>query len=133
DWGGVSVDKDPGASEQIKFRIVGRQGLKLVIDEEENKVQRELAEVLAKEREAREKVAALEKKMRRGEELNAEDRSQLLQAELQQREEVRKKVGDEKEGLRAQVARLREALAQNNMENSSASERMENMARELDR
>ncbi len=133
DFDDVTEDKEPGASEKITIRIVGREGLNLAVTEEENKVQRELTELLAKEREAREKVAAVEKKLRRGEKLDAEDRNQLIQAEMQQREEVRKKVGDDKEGLRSRVARLLEALEQNGQRNSSAADRMEHVAKELDR
>ncbi len=58
--------------------------------------------------------------------------SQLSEAE-QLQQQIRERVGDRKEGLRAEVERLRQTLQQNNMENSNAMMRMTNVANELDR
>jgi hypothetical protein len=58
--------------------------------------------------------------------------SQLSEAE-QLQQQIRERVGDRKEGLRAEVERLRQTLRQNNMENSNAMMRMTAVANELDR
>lgn len=52
-------------------------------------------------------------------------------AQLQQK--IRERVGNEREGLRAELDRVREMLRQNGMENSNAMERMTRVAREIDR
>jgi hypothetical protein len=132
DFDDVTANKEPGRSHQVEVRIVGRDALEVVLNQEQNRIQQELARLLEKQREAHDKTTAVEKKLRRGERPSAEDTEKLLQAE-QLQQQIRERVGDRKEGLRAEVARLRETLKQNGLRNSAAQMHMDKVARELDR
>lgn len=57
---------------------------------------------------------------------------QLGEAE-QLQQQIRERVGNDREGLRAEVDRLRETLKQNHLDNTNAMERMKRVANELDR
>ena len=57
---------------------------------------------------------------------------ELLQAE-QLQQQIRERVGTQKEGLRADLNRLLATLDQNGMRKSAARDRMSDVARELDR
>ncbi|MFO0842914.1 MAG: hypothetical protein U0797_11040 [Gemmataceae bacterium] len=57
---------------------------------------------------------------------------QLAEAE-QLQQQIRERFGDDKEGLRAEIERVRDTLRQNNMENTNAMERMSRLAKELNR
>lgn len=89
--------------------------------------------------EAREKhraqAQALQAEAQKQDALARELKRQAMQlpeaAQLQQK--IRERVGNEREGLRAELDRLREMLRQNSMENSNAMERMSRVAREIDR
>src|SRR5262249_2253264 len=61
-----------------------------------------------------------------------DDIAKLLQAE-QTQQQMHERVGDDKEGLRAEVDRVLETLKQNQIQNSAIKERMQDVQRELDR
>lgn len=132
DFDDVTVDKAPGRSHQVEIRIVGREALNAVVSQEETQVQQDIVRLREKEREALKKVEEVEKKLRKGEKLTPEDMEKLVQAE-QLQQQIRERVGDRKEGLRADVQRLRETLAQNGQRNSAARDRMDMVAKELER
>jgi hypothetical protein len=132
DFDDVTVDKQPGRSHQVEVRIVARDALELALNQEQGRVQQELVRLREKEREAREKVAAIEKKLRKGEKLAVEDVEQIIQAE-QLQQQIRERVGTPREGLRAEVERVRETLRQNGLRNTNARDRMDQVARELER
>src|SRR5262249_41633145 len=64
--------------------------------------------------------------------LRDEDIQQLFQAE-QLQQQINARVGTPREGLRAEVARILQALADNRVPRSGAQERMETVATELER
>lgn len=83
----------------------------------------------------REKAAELIEKAEKLRKEAAELRRQAAQlAEaMEMQQQVRERVGTEKDGLRSEVDRLRDTLKQNGMENSSAAERMAQVQKELER
>ena len=86
----------------------------------------------AKHEEAAAELQAEAKKLEaRAQELKKQS-TQVSEAE-QLQQQVREKIGNEKEGLRAEIEKLRETLRQNGMANSNAMERMKAVSRELDR
>ena len=126
------VNKEPGRSHQVEIRIVGREELDLVLNQEQSRIQQDLVRLREKEREAVQKVTAAENKLKKGEPLTPEELDQLLQAE-QLQQQIRERVGDRKEGLRAEVERVLDTLKQNGMQSSGARERMKRVERELGR
>jgi hypothetical protein len=81
--------------------------------------------------EARELRAEADKLHDRARELDRQA-TQLTEAE-QLQQQLRARVGDDREGLRAQVDRVLRALKQNGMEHSASRQNMEAVARELGR
>ena len=74
----------------------------------------------------------MENKLKKGEKLTEEDLAKLLQAE-QAQQQLHARVGDDKEGLRAEINRLLQTLKQNQLQNSAVKDRMLDVQRELDR
>jgi hypothetical protein len=132
DFDDVSVGKEPGRSHQVEIRVVGREGLEVVLNQEQARVQQELVRLRERQREAIQKVSDAEGRLKKGEKLKPDDLAQLLQAE-QLQQQIRERVGNHKEGLRAEVARVLRALKQNGLENSAARFRMGPVQEELDR
>jgi hypothetical protein len=132
DFDDVAVDKEPGRSHQVEIRIVGRNALEIVLGQEQARVQQELLRLRQKERDALQKVTETDKQLKKGEKLSGEDSERLLQAE-QTQQQIRERVGDDKEGLRAEVGRILQTLKQNDMHSSAVRDRMRDVARELSR
>src|SRR5262249_12669731 len=145
-------DKQREALAKVKeIEARARKGGKMVPE-------REAAEAEAQAQKLRQEAAALEDKAEKApdeaqrdklrqsagqkkqqaeklEQLAQELKRQALQlAEAEQvQQQVRERVGNDREGLRAEVERMRETLRQNGMEKSGAMDRMTQVARELDR
>lgn len=132
DYDDVTPDKQPGRSHEVEVRIVAREDLELTLNQAQANVQQELLRLREKERDALARVLKAEKKLKQGERLQPEDLQELTQAE-QMQAQINERIGDEKEGLRAEVARIQRTLRQNNIDNSGVRERMADVARELDR
>jgi len=132
DFDDVSVNKEPGRSHEVEIRIVGRNALDLALNQEQANIQQELVRLREKEREALRKVTEVENRLKKGEKLTPEDQEKLLQAE-QLQQQIRERVGDDKDGLRAELKRIRETLKQNDLEKTAVQERMSDVSREMDR
>lgn len=132
DFDNVALDKQPGRSHEIEVRIVNRNALDLALNREQAKVQQELVKLREQERAALKKVTEVEKRLKEQQRLEDEDTVQLLQAETLQ-QQIRERIGDKQEGLRAEVQRLLDTFRDNNLPRSVAQERMEEVAAELGR
>jgi len=132
DFDNVSPGKLPGKSHEVELRIVGLPALEALLHQAQEQVQQELQRVREQERAALKKVDGVEKQWRNTGKLRLEDLDQLLQAE-QAQQEIRGRIGTKEEGLRAAVDRIRQTLRDNNLPRASTHDRMEMVARELDR
>ena len=132
DFDDVTVNKEPGRSHEVEIRIVGRNALDLALNQEQANVQQELVRLREKEREALQKVNEVENRLKKGEKVTAEDEEKLLQAE-QLQQQIRERVGTEKDGLRSELKRILETLEQNGMEKTAVQERMSDVSREMER
>jgi hypothetical protein len=132
DYDDVTVDKEPGRSHQVEIRVVGRNGLEIVLNQEQARVQQDLQRLREKQREALQKVTEAQTRLRKGEKLTPEESERLLQAE-QTQQQIRERVGNEKEGLRSEVDRILRALRANGLGRSAVRDRMSDVARELAR
>jgi hypothetical protein len=131
DFDDVTIDKQPGRSHEVEIRIVSRPELEAVLNQEQAKVQQDLVRLRENEREAMRHVTDALNKLKKGEKLTPEEFAKLLQAE-QLQQQMLERVGDEKEGLRADVARIQRAIKQNELPDTSAHD-MKEVARQLDR
>src|SRR5262249_39548804 len=132
DFDYFTVNKPPGRSHEVEIQIVGKNALELTLNQEQAKVQQELLRLREKEREALQKVTEVENKVKKGEKPDPEDLDKVVQAE-QIQQQIRERVGDEKEGLRSEVRRILQTLKQNDQETSAVRDRMRDVSRELDR
>ena len=102
DFDDVTFNKQPGLSHQIELHIVMRNALEIDLNREQAKVQQDLMRLREKEREALKLVTDVENKLKKHEKLTEDDQAKLLQAE-QDQQQIHERIGDEKEGLRAEV------------------------------
>src|SRR5262245_947008 len=95
----------------------------------------EKAEDEAERKKHQEKAAELRKKAeeesKKADELRKQSQQLAEAEEIQQ--QISRKIGDDREGLRADIERIRQTLRQNGMEHSASMDRMSSIARELDR
>jgi hypothetical protein len=101
--------KEPGRSHVVEVRIVSRETLKLAIDQEEARIQNQLAQLRDKQREALEKTRAMENRVRKNEQMSpereaakAENDSQRLLDEALAEEDKANKAQDKAEKKRHQ-------------------------------
>lgn len=133
DFDDVAVDKAPGKSHEVEIRIISRNALEVILNQEQAKVQQELVRLREQQREAIRKVNQTEQAMRKDGRLDPEELAKLVEAE-QAQEQVRERVGkDREEGLRGEVERILDTLKNNQIERSATQERMEQVQRELER
>jgi hypothetical protein len=132
DFDDFTVGKQPGRSHEVEIHVVGRNALDLILNQKQADVQQELLRLREREREALQKVTEAENRLKKGEKLTPEDQEKLLQAE-QLQQQIRERVGTEKDGLRAELKRILETLKQNHLEKTAVQERMSDVAREMNR
>jgi hypothetical protein len=132
DFDDVTVPKPPGRSHELELRIVTPAALLTTLQKAEADVQRELTEMLRLQRDALERTTAAETQRRQSGTLRPEDRERLVQAE-QLQQQLRGRLGNHREGLRADVDRLRRALRDNPLPKSPERDRLDALDAEFDR
>jgi hypothetical protein len=132
DFDDVSVGKKPGRSHEMELRLVDRSALEMLMSKAQGQVQQDLVRLRQMQREALQKVIGPEQQWRNTGKLREQDLDQLFQAE-QIQQQIRARVGSEREGLRAEVARILQTLKDNHLPRSGTNERMETVAAELER
>lgn len=130
DWDDVSVLKDPGRSGEVEIRVASRESVEAHLQKEMAGLRPELIRAREQQREARQKAA--EAAPRADGTLTPEDRERLLAAEQAQRQ-LRGKVADPRDGLRAKADALRDTARANNLPRSSTTDRLDNVADGLGR
>lgn len=132
DFDDVTLAKAPGRSHKVELYIVSPQTLEAMLQREQSRVRQELLKLQQWQRDARSKVSdAIEQREATGQ-LRPEDRERLLQAE-QLQSQIRSRVGTERDGLRAEVNRLRQAMQDNKLPPSPSQDRVATVANELAR
>ena len=132
DFDDVTFDKAPGRSHEVELRIVSPAALDAMLNKDQAALRQSLLQLQKWQKEAREKVQQAAEKLTPEGKIRPESLEQLLQAE-QQQQQIRSKVGDEKEGLRAEANRIRQAQRDNRLPPSASRDRAETVAGELDR
>lgn len=132
DFDDVTPFKEPGRSHQVELRIVDRNALEVVLNQEQARIQQELLRLREKQREALQKATEVDNKLKQGEKATPDDLEKLVQS-AQTQQQVRERVGNDREGLRAEVARVLDTLKQNGLESSAVRDRMHDVSREMQR
>jgi hypothetical protein len=133
DFDDVTVNKQPGRSNEIELRIVNRTALDLSLNEAQAKIQQEVVRLHKQQQDALQKVIPAETFARNNKgQLEPKHIDDLLQAE-QIQQQIRARIGTRQEGLRADVARVQQALRDNHLPRSGIQDLMDALANELDR
>ncbi len=131
DWDDVAVLKGYGRSiAEVEIRIASPEMIEGHLQKELAALRPELVRVREQQRDARQKVADVT--IQKGGEVAPGDRDKLVAAEQVQRQ-VRGKVGDARDGMRAKADLLRATVRANDLPESNTTRRVERVAFELDR
>ena len=129
DWDDVSPAKEPGRSEgEVEIRIASPDVIEAWLQRELAALRPDLLRLRDQQRDARHKTADAAP-LPDGT-LTPADRDRLLSAEQTQRQ-IRGKVGDPRDGLRAKADILRETILANNLPKSNTTYRVERVAEVL--
>jgi hypothetical protein len=132
DFDDVSPGKPPGRSHEVELHIVGPVALQTALHKTQADVERTLQDMLKLQAAALERSSAAETQRRQSGVLRPDDADRLLQSE-QLQQQVRHHLGNDHEGVRAAVDRLRRALRDNPLPRSPELDRLDALAAELDR
>jgi hypothetical protein len=130
DWDDVTVLKESGRTGEFELRIASREAIEAILQKELAELRPELMRAREQQRDAAAKTA--DTKPQTDGTLSPADREKLLAAEYAQRQ-VRGKVADPRDGLRAKAEMLRDLARTNNLPRSNATDRAELAAEELGR
>jgi hypothetical protein len=153
DWDDLSPFREPGRSHVVEIRVIDRNEFDLTLNQEQADVQQKLLRLREKERQALAHAEEAERRLKRVEKIqpkeadpSEEAKKQRAEVEKLQKEiddelhqaqqlqkEIQEGVGDRKEGVRSQAARILEALRANGMQSSPVRDRMERVEQELKR
>jgi hypothetical protein len=130
DWDDVSVLKEPGRSGEFELRIASKEAVEAILVKELSEMRPDLLRAREQQRDASARTA--DAKPQADGSLSPADREKLLGAEYSQRQ-VRGKVADPRDGLRAKAEMLRDLAKANDLPRSNATDRAEAAAEELAR
>lgn len=132
DFDDVAIGKPPGRSHEVEIHIIDQNALEVELNQEQAKIQQELVKLREQERSAIKKVTKAQADLDRSGKLDSENLDQIAQAE-QIQQQIREKVGSREEGLRADVAKIRQTLKDNELPRGAVHERIDEVAGQLDR
>lgn len=132
DFDEIAWDKAPGRSHQLELRIVNSATLEAMLNRDQSTVRQSLLRLQQWQREAREKVTEARESKEKAGKLTPGDFERVIQAE-QLQQQIRARIGDDKEGLRAEINRIRQAQRDNKLAPTAAKDRMDAVAGELER
>jgi hypothetical protein len=132
DFDDVTGFKTPGRSHEVELVIVTRVDLEAVEQQAQSDIREEVLKLHAQQREARTKVEEAIQQLRNTGTLRPEDIDKLGQAE-QVQQQIRNRINNSEDGLRAQLDKLRQAAKDNHLPRSATTERLDDAASELGR
>src|SRR5262249_20670787 len=124
DFDDVAVDKKPGRSHEVELRIIGQAALEADLNKAQKQIQEALVQLRKWQLEALQQVIGAEQRWRNTGQLERRDLDRLIQAE-QLQQQIRARVGNEKEGLRSEVDRILQTLRDNHQPRNGITQRTE--------
>ena len=131
DWDDRSVLKEPGRSKEVEIRVLNKSSLEAQFQRDLAGLRPELLRLKEEQRDTRSKTEDLAKAAETGP-LKPEDLSLLAQVEATQRQ-VRNRVADPTDGIRAKVDQLRETAQANTLPRSATTSKLDAVSNELNR
>jgi hypothetical protein len=133
DFNDVSACPQPGKSHEVELKIVGKQGLAQVVDEQEAQFQQQLLKLRDMQERAIKKLISVEQQLKANGKLRPEDLVELAEVEQLQKE-IQARIGAKKdEGLRAELAQFEQMLKDNKQARSETAKRIQDVREELER
>ncbi len=132
DFDNVTGFKGPGRSHEIELLIVTKQDLEAVEQQGQSDLRTELLRLQALQHEARTRVQEAIQQARNTGKLRPEDLDKLNRVE-QAQQQIRERLNNKDDGIRAQLEKLRQAAKDNNLPRSASTDRLDEAAAELAR
>lgn len=132
DFDDVTGFKQPGRSHEVELVIVTRQDIDAVDQQAQGDLRAELLRLHAQQREARSRVQETMQQLRNTGQLRPEDLDKLTRVE-QTQQQIRLRINNPDDGLRAQLAKIKQSAKDNHLPRSATSERLDEAAAELNR
>lgn len=132
DFDDVTGDKAPGRSGEVELRIVSPSTLDALLQKDQAAVRQEILKLRQQQRDALQLAREALRQQQATGKLRPEDHERLIQAE-QIQQQIRSRIGDDKEGLRAEAERVQRARRDNQLPPSASQDRMQAVTSELDR
>ncbi len=132
DFDDVSPTKLPGRSHDVEIKIVGRERFEARVNQARNEIAKALAELHKLQAEALDQSALAELKRRSTGQLAPEDRNRIARSESLQ-QQVRERLGDQRDGLLAAAERLRQMVIDNPGASPTLRSQSERVVSELER
>ncbi len=133
DFNDVVAFNHPGRSAVIELRVVSKQQFQAGVDDAQARLRDELVRLREMQEKALEKVVAAEQQWRATGKLRPEDAVEVAEAEQLQKQ-IQERIGTKPdEGLRGELAKLRQDLRDNKVPHSGAEQRLKAVQDELNR
>ncbi|WP_020472252.1 hypothetical protein [Zavarzinella formosa] len=128
DFDDVTGFKEPGRSTELRIAIVSKQDVETIVQQTQSEVRDQLARLRQLQQEAKTKVEQAAKTP----EMKPAEMDKFAEAE-QTQDQIRNKVEQGEESIRATIDKLRQQLKENKVPDSLATERLDEAAKELAR
>ena len=133
DFDDVTTTKPPGRSHEVELRIVGAAALRAAVQKTEAEIQHELSALHDLQIQSREQAKSADRERAQTGVLKPENMERLVQSQ-QMQQQIRTRVGNDREELHGAVERLRETLRDNVLSDLDAERRRaDGLAAELAR
>ena len=132
DFDDVTGFKRPGRSREVELIVVTKQDLDAVEQQAQSNLRGELLRMHAQQREARTRVQEMIQQARDTARLRPEDFDKLNRVE-QAQQQIRQRINNPEDGLRAQLDKLKQLELDNHLPRSATSDRLDATAAELNR
>jgi hypothetical protein len=132
DFDDVTGFKQPGRSHEVELIVVTKQDLEAVEQQTQSDLRNELLQLHAMQRDARTRVQEAIQQLRNTGKLRPEDFDKLNRVE-QAQQQIRQRINNPEDGLRAQLDKLKQSAKDNHLPRSATTERLDEAAADLAR
>jgi hypothetical protein len=132
DFDDVTGFKPSGRSHEVELIVVTKQDLEAVEQQAQSDIRGEILRLHALQRDARTKVQEAIQQLRNTGKLRPEDQDKLNRVE-QAQQQIRSRINNPEDGLRAQLEKLKQSAKDNHLPRSATTQRLDEAAADLAR